>query len=119
AVPESNTQSNKRTPPAMLDRMTTIMDCFESHTSSLTLDDVYRWTGLPRSTTHRILVDLVRLGWLRQVPGGYSLGPRLFSFSGTEDNHSRLRESAADILHDVAMRTGLVVHLAVPADSEI
>lgn len=112
-------RAGQRTPPSMLDRMTLIMDCFSEQPARLTLEEVSRSTGLPRSTTHRILVDLVRLGWLRQVPHGYGVGPRTLSFSGGESGHGRLREATAESLHELALRTGMVVHLAVLAEAEI
>lgn len=122
-VPDSSSPcevwEGHRTPPSMLDRMTLIMDCFTAQAARLTLEEVSRTTGLPRSTTHRILVDLVRLGWLRQIPHGYALGSRTMAFSGGESGHGRLREATAESLHDLALRTGMVVHLAVLADSEI
>lgn len=106
------------TPPSMLDRMTLIMDCFAARATRRTLEEVAAVTRLPRSTTHRILVDLVRLGWLAQTPEGYCLGNRTLMFGG-DSGHSRLREATAESLHDLALRTGMVVHLAVLLDSEI
>ena len=105
-------------PPSMLDRMTLIMECFTARAARRTLEDVAAATQLPRSTTHRILVDLVRLGWLGQTPDGYCLGSRPLSFDG-DSGHGRLREATAETLHDLALRTGMVVHLAVLVDAEI
>lgn len=105
-------------PPSMLDRMTLIMECFTARAARRTLEDVAAATRLPRSTTHRILVDLVRLGWLAQTPDGYCLGSRPLAFDG-DNGHGRLREATAETLHDLALRTGMVVHLAVLADTEI
>ncbi|QIX28667.1 IclR family transcriptional regulator [Nocardioides sp. JQ2195] len=103
----------------MLDRMTLIMECFAMRAERRTLEDVCAETQLPRSTTHRILVDLVRLGWLAQTPHGYCLGGRSLAFGGGDSGHGRLREATAEALHDLALRTGMVVHLAVLADAEI
>ncbi|GIH68067.1 transcriptional regulator [Sphaerimonospora thailandensis] len=112
-------ESGQKVPSSMLDRMTLIMECFAGHSSRLTLEDVVMRTHLPRSTTHRILVDLVRLGWLRQFPShGYGLGSRLLSF-GEDAGHGRLREATAESLHNLALRTGMVVHLAVLVDSKV
>lgn len=102
----------------MLDRMTLIMECFTARVARRTLEDVAGATHLPRSTTHRILVDLVRLGWLAQTPDGYCLGNRPLTFGG-DNGHGRLREATAEMLHDLALRTGMVVHLAVLVDAEI
>ena len=42
-------------PPSMVERMTLILDSFESPSARLTLEQVARATHLPRSTAHRIL----------------------------------------------------------------
>lgn len=119
-VPDADAPGAHRTttPPSMLERMTLIMECFTVRAARRTLEDVVAASGLPRSTTHRILVDLVRLGWLAQTPDGYCLGRRTLAFDG-DGGHGRLREAAAETLHDLALRTGMVVHLAVLADAEI
>ncbi|NKY33140.1 IclR family transcriptional regulator [Nocardia speluncae] len=105
-------------PSSMLDRMTLIMECFTSGPAQLALEDVVAATQLPRSTTHRILVDLVRLGWLGRTRDGYGLGIRPLALQGN-NVHGRLREATAETLHDLAIRTGMVVHLAVLVDTEI
>lgn len=117
--PQAVEDAPPRTPPSMLDRMTLIMDCFVDRPARLTLEEVARATSLPRSTTHRILVDLARLGWLRQVPHGYALGGRATSFGDGVAGHGPLREATAQSLHDLALHTGIVVHLAVLDGSEI
>lgn len=101
-------------PPSMVERMTLIIDAFEGRNVRLTLEEVARATHLPRSTAHRILDQLVKLSWLEHTPTGYALGRRSLSLGGgDEQGHSELRAAAAPWLHDLSMRTGLVVHLAV------
>ena len=51
-------------PPSMVERMTLILEAFDSPTRRLTLEQVSQRTTLPRSTAHRILDQLVRLDWL-------------------------------------------------------
>lgn len=93
--------------------MTLIMEAFESRTVRLLLDEIATRTRLPRSTTHRILDQLVQLGWLEHTPDGYGMGWRSLQFSALDDGHSRIRAEAAPLLHSLQMRTGMVVHLAV------
>lgn len=100
-------------PPSMVERMTLIMDCFDGPNVRLLLEEITSRTGLPRSTAHRILEQLVRLEWVQHTRSGYRLGQRVTSWSAREYGHSDLRAAAAPWLHELAMRTRLVVHLAV------
>ncbi|MFF0011494.1 IclR family transcriptional regulator [Streptomyces sp. NPDC005374] len=106
-------------PPSMMERVTLIMDLFECPQTRLTLETVSRRTGLPRSTTHRILDQLVRLDWLHHTLTGYLLGPRALGLGGREIGHSTLRAAAAPQLLELAVRTRMVVHLAVLDGPEI
>ncbi|MFD3307238.1 IclR family transcriptional regulator [Streptomyces sp. NPDC058694] len=103
----------------MMERVTLIMDLFERPQTHLTLETVSRRTHLPRSTAHRILDQLVRLEWLRHTVAGYLLGPRALGLGGREIGHSALRAAAAPRLLELAVRTKMVVHLAVLDGPEI
>ena len=98
-------------PTSMLDRFTVIIDCFAGGTQLLTLDEIAGRTGLPRSSAHRILEQLVRLGWLTHCVRGYGLGVRALPSSATAVSDLTLRTAAAPALHRLLMRTGAVVHL--------
>ncbi|OYD70803.1 IclR family transcriptional regulator [Rhodococcus sp. OK302] len=97
--------------PSMIERMTLIMSVFDTDTSMLRLVDVTERTGLARSTTHRILEQLVGYGWLRHTGDFYLLGARSKELGAKVVNHSRLRTAAAPILHTLHAETGLVAHL--------
>ncbi|TDC58798.1 IclR family transcriptional regulator [Actinomadura sp. KC345] len=97
----------------MVERMTLILDAFRGSAMRLTLEEVVHATGLPRSTTHRILEQLVRTAWLEHSPYGYLLGRRSLRLGGAQ-GFVDLRSAAAPVLHALLLKTGLVVHLAVP-----
>ncbi|NED69805.1 helix-turn-helix domain-containing protein, partial [Streptomyces sp. SID10244] len=61
-------------PLSMVERMTLIMEAFDRPLARLTLDEVTQHTGLPRSTAHRILDQLVQCRWLIHAKTHYSLG---------------------------------------------
>ncbi|WP_442805763.1 IclR family transcriptional regulator [Streptomyces sp. NBC_00385] len=103
----------------MVERMTLIMDVFEGRAARLSLEEVARSTQLPRSTAHRILDQLVRLRWLEHTALGYGLGRRALGLGGGDGTHGRIREAAAARLHDLQIKTGLVVHLAVLDGAEV
>lgn len=99
-------------PPSMVERMTLIIDRFTDRETRLTLEEIARSTGLPRSTAHRILDQLVRLEWLEHSPHGYGLGRRSLVLGGRRGDDD-LRAAASPHLHDLLLRTGAVVHLGV------
>ncbi|MBE9376009.1 helix-turn-helix domain-containing protein [Saccharopolyspora sp. HNM0983] len=70
-----------RRPPSVVERMTLILDVFPGRTSWLTLAEVTRDSGLPRSTVFRILVQLVELDWIEHGAPGYRLGTRAHGLS--------------------------------------
>lgn len=114
AVPETQNNEPRGTlSSSMLERMTLILESFESRCDRLTLEDVVRRTDLPRSTVHRILTQLVRLHWLEHNSLGYSVGIRLLGFTDTSGNHSKLGEVAAPLLQKLHTKTTMIVHLAI------
>lgn len=99
--------------PSMVSRMTMIMEAFEPQDARLLLDEITVRAGLPRSTTHRILDQLVQIGWLEHTPDGYGMGWRSLKYRNNDSISSRIRTESAPLLHDLHIRTGRVVHLAV------
>lgn len=100
-------------PASMLDRFTVIIDCFDGGSGLRTLDEIAARTGLPRSSAHRILDQLVRLGWLTHCARGYGLGLRASPWPTAPAGDIRLRAAAAPALHELLLHTGAVVHLGV------
>ncbi|WP_228001132.1 IclR family transcriptional regulator [Nocardia australiensis] len=99
--------------------MTLILDAFDTSTPVLTLLGLAERTGLPRSTVHRILDQMIRLRWLSDAPGGYRLGMRLFELGGLAADHNEIRDVVSPLLHDLCQRTGLVGHIGVLDGREV
>lgn len=95
---------------SMLDRLDLILGTVEE-AGYLTLSGVVERTGLPRSTVHRLLIQMERRRWLFRVGRNYELGVRLFDL-GTKGvrNHWFYRRSLP-ALHRLHAQTGYVVHL--------
>ncbi|MFD4268292.1 IclR family transcriptional regulator [Rhodococcus sp. NPDC058481] len=113
--------TTKRTPRAresLLERVTMILDSFTGPNLHLSLDDLATRSGLPRSTTHRIVVEMIELGWLTRRGRNYRLGSRALGAVGPDAAHARIRIGANDILQDLHLRTGMVVHLGVLDDGQ-
>jgi DNA-binding IclR family transcriptional regulator len=100
-------------PPSMIERMTLIMEAFGDRSARLRLDEIAACTGLPRSTSHRILEQLVRLGWLRHTQDGYALGQRALQLGGPVSDHGEIRAAAVPLLEELHARTGKIVHLGI------
>lgn len=98
----------------VLERATAVMNAFRLDSQVLLLDEVVAATGLPRSTTFRILRQLVTLGWLDHGPGGYRVGAL---WQGLDERalctSDEVRSAAAPLLNDLHLATGGVVHLGV------
>jgi IclR family acetate operon transcriptional repressor len=78
------------------------------------LTDIARVTNLPVSTAHRILQELVAVGWAREGRGRtYSLGARLLSLPARSSGNEELARLARPALRDLSARTGRTVHFAL------
>ena len=106
------------TPSAVIDRVSLVLDAFDGP-GRLTLAQVVRRTGLPRSSAHRMLERLVQLRWLRRSGRDYELGMRLVELGSLAVHQDRLHRAATPLLHDLHRATGLVVHLAVLDGSDV
>src|ERR1700739_2398102 len=104
------------TPTAVIDRISLVLDAFEGP-GRLTLAQIVRRTGLPRSSAHRMLERLVPLRWRRCRD--YELGMRLVELGSLAVHQDRLVRAAAPLLGELHCATGLVVHLAVLDGSDV
>jgi len=108
----SGTVAPVETPSAVIDRISLVLDAFDGP-GRLTLAQIVRRTGLPRSSAHRMLERLVQLRWLRRSGRDYELGMRLVELGSLAVHQDRLVRAAAPLLGELHRATGLVVHLAV------
>ena len=70
------TESGRRS-VGVVGKVTRIVDACTHAEGRIRLDDIIRVTGLPRSTTFRILKQLVAEGWIEHDKRGYGIGPKL------------------------------------------
>ncbi|NUS42747.1 MAG: IclR family transcriptional regulator [Mycobacteriaceae bacterium] len=112
-TPTRSATGADRIPVSMIERMTLILDAFDASTPTLTLLGLVERTGLPRSTVHRILDQMIRLRWLAHASGGYRLGLRALELGGLTADHNEIRDAVGPLLHELSQRTGMAGHLAV------
>lgn len=111
-LPTTAKKAAIETPSAVIDRVSLVLDAFDGP-GRLTLAQIVRRTGLPRSSAHRMLERLVQLRWLRRNGRDYELGMRLVELGSLAVHQDRLHQAAIPKLHELHAATGLVVHLAV------
>ncbi|MFD6199361.1 IclR family transcriptional regulator [Mycobacteriaceae bacterium NPDC060252] len=108
----TTTTAEPATPSAVIDRVSLLLDAFDGP-GRLTLAQLVRRTGLPRSSVHRMLERLVQLRWLRRDGRDYELGTRLVELGSLAVHQDRLHAAALPMLHELHRATGLVVHLSI------
>lgn len=85
----------------------------------LQLTEVARMTGLPKSSAHRIISQLVDCGMLERVGDHFRIGTHMFEL-GARSAHSRvLRQWAMPFLVELYERTHETVHLGTRAGREV
>ena len=89
-----------------------VLSVFSHDRRVLSLAEITRRSGLPKSTAHRLLAALAGLGAVEQTAAGYRIGLRMFSL-GTLPREAALREAARPHLEELHRVTGQTLHLAI------
>ncbi|MGY4392544.1 IclR family transcriptional regulator [Streptomyces sp. TE12347] len=106
-------------PLSLLEKAARVLGAFEGPQPRLSLTEVVRRSGIPRSSAHRILDQLVRLRWLDREGRDYRMGMRMLELGALASHHNRLRRAALPLLHALHERTGQLVHLSVLDGAEV
>jgi DNA-binding IclR family transcriptional regulator len=103
------------TPPrSLLGRAFTLLAVFSDSRPSATLSELSRHSGLPLSTTHRLVQELVAWRALeRDANGRYVVGLRLWELGALSPGSLDLRERALPFLEDLFEVTRHNVQLAI------
>ncbi|MEW2483955.1 helix-turn-helix domain-containing protein [Mycobacterium sp. NPDC049093] len=110
-VDKLNTAAAARS--GVIERATAVLDTFLDGPEWMGLDDISLLSGIPRSTTFRILRQLVELCWLEHGEHGYRLGPRIRRYRSRATDCEDLRVAASTALTELHLATDGVAHLAV------
>lgn len=87
--------ANSRSGDSMTDRIVRVLDTFTTERTMQSSADIARRTGLPASSTHRIVSDLVTAGLLeRDEENRIRLGMRLWELALRGSSALRLRQAA-------------------------
>lgn len=91
----------------------TILQAFTADDTTVPLAELVTRTGLPRSTVHRMLGDLVEVRLLERSGRGYRLSGTLFELGMRATAERSLIEVASPFLQDLYDRTRQTTHLGV------
>lgn len=98
-----------------LGKLVSVLDCFSTTDRSLTVSEIARRCGLPRSTAHRSILALKEVGFLEQenTRDEYCLGLRLFQLGTTVLNNMDLQPKAGPFVEALSSISKENVHLCV------
>ena len=98
-----------------LERGLAILSSFNSDRPLIGVSDLSREFELSRSTAHRYIATLARLGYLQQDPETkrYRLGPRVLDLGFSAINSMDVREIAAPHLRELSDLTQHTINLAI------
>jgi DNA-binding IclR family transcriptional regulator len=104
----------------VLGRALRLLDAFSPEHPALTLTEIAHRAGLPPSTAHRMIAELVGWGALeRGEDGAYRIGLRLWELGALAPRGQGLRERALPFLEDLSQITHENAQLAVREGAEL
>lgn len=103
-----------------LARAVKVLDSFDAGTTNLSATEIATRAGMPLSTTHRLLGELVSLGLLERVPGRrYCVGVRLWELAVRTPGALGIREVAMPHLMRANAAIGQHVQLGILQGTEM
>lgn len=90
-----------------------MLELFSVNRPELSVSEMARRSGMPKSTTHRLVGDLLAAGILERGDRGVRLGLRLFELGHLAPSQRTLREIALPYAHSLNEITGLTCNVAV------
>ncbi|MFI2301389.1 IclR family transcriptional regulator [Actinacidiphila glaucinigra] len=100
-------------PRTAVDKALDLVEAVTRAPRPVRLTDLAGEVGLHRATAYRILLDLVRRGWVLRAGDRYLPGTAVLRMSAAAAGNS-LTALARPVLRDLSGRTGMMVNLQVP-----
>ena len=112
--------ANSRSGDSMTDRIVRVLSTFDERRTAQTAAEIGRRAGLPPSTAHRIVDDLVGAGLLeRDSRHRVILGLRLWELAQRGSRALRLRQAALPFMEQVQARVREHTQVAVLEEDEV
>jgi IclR family pca regulon transcriptional regulator len=103
-----------------LGRGLAILGCFSRGQYTLSISDLSEILRMPRSTTHRYVATLVKLGYLLQLRNKkYRLHAGVIQLGMAAVNEMSLAQHSEDILAALSYRTGFTASVAVLDEADV
>lgn len=97
--------------PSVLWKAFDLLRVFSQSRRVMTVSEIARKSGLPKSTAYRVLSMLVEVGAIDRMPNGYKIGFGMFAL-GTMSFDTRYFDATFPVLQRLHAFTGRTVHLA-------
>lgn len=104
--------------PSILTKAFDLLHAFNPHERVMTLSELSRASGLPKSTVHRLLARLVDLGAVEHHRSGYKIGVGLLQL-GASTPAGYMRDLAMPYLANLHRWTGQTVAFAVLREFDV
>lgn len=104
--------------PSILTKAFDLLHAFNPHERVMTLSELSRASGLPKSTVHRLLARLVELGAVEHHRSGYKIGVGLLQL-GAATPAGYMRDLAMPYLANLHRWTGQTVAFAVLREFDV
>lgn len=111
--------AERNIPDSGVARVAAVLGAFDALHAKLGVSEIARRAGLPKSTTSRLVRDLVAYGFLERDGTMLHMGTRLFEYGELASRHRNLRAIALPYMADLREATRQTVHLAVLDGSEV
>lgn len=117
---EQDTPASNGGHRSTVDAVIDILEAFDESHRLQTVRELARRSGVPRSTTHRIVQQLLARRMLESSPRGRTqVGVRMFELGTLAPTHSTIREAALPFAHHLREFTQLTVNVAVNEGTDV
>lgn len=112
---------NMRLVKGLLDRCVGLVEALSAHPQGSRLSELARMLDLPKTGTHRLLGELLRLGWVEQLgaDGPYRLTTRLPLLTQRVLHATGLPDLAQPVLENVARESRELARLAIALPDQL
>jgi DNA-binding IclR family transcriptional regulator len=114
-VPATDPPRPQPTEPAegLVERVAALFGAFGAKDVGVPVAELARRTGLPRSTTHRLVDQLVAVGLLERDGSAVTLGLRMFELGQLVPQQLRVRSAVSPYLNDLREATRHTANVAI------